>query len=412
MGRGRHARHRSEARRAGAIVSMCRGRACCAAPTPRHGTIRLVAAASLRPSRSGNRGVRARCRFSRGVVPRAGPPRAEPEVPPCYRRLHPERSGFAVRSPATGWTGGAPSNDRRVHRRTGGHHRAPDPRAARRARGRGAHGDSGGVAQGLRGAAPVPQRSRRRHPLPSRRCGARGRRPRFEPPRPDAGREHRAPRRGRLGLRAARARRGSAREDPRRRPGQQSGLLSDRLRASRAPPRRRRNGVERRASVVPCGLGVLRGRAPAHRALRGAWGRAPGIAVARPPVCARPGAQAPAGDGALRRNRPRAGVLADGRALRAGDAHHDPAARRHAGGGRHPRDGARVPGGNGIATSPASRCCRSGPRMGSTPDSSIRSPPTGRIESISSSVATTPGCCSSRVSTTSARERRGPRCRI
>ena len=70
------------------------------------------------------------------------------------------------------------------------------------------------------------------------------------------------------------------------------------------PPRRRRNRVRRRAFVVPCGFGILRRRAPAHRALRGARRRAPGIALARPTVCAQPGPQAPAGDGALLRNRP------------------------------------------------------------------------------------------------------------
>ena len=65
----------------------------------------------------------------------------------------------------------------------------------------------------------------------------------------------------------------------------------------------------------------------------------------------------------------------------------------------------------GTATSPASRCFRWGPKTRSTPDFSIRWPPTGRTESICSSTGTTPGSCSSRASTTSARERRVPRCR-
>ena len=96
-----------------------------------------------------------------------------------------------------------------------------------------------------------------------------------------AGREHGLSGRGRLGLRAARARRGPARQGPRRGAGQQSGMLSHRLRPARPPPRRRRCRAARCTPVVPRDLGILGGWTPAHRALRGTRGGTPGVALAR-----------------------------------------------------------------------------------------------------------------------------------
>ena len=97
--------------------------------------------------------------------------------------------------------------------RAGGHDRAADPRAARATRRRDAHRDPRGVAQGPGCAPPVSQRGRRRGALPARRGGARGGGPGVERPGAGARCEHRASGRGRLGVRAARARSATAREE-------------------------------------------------------------------------------------------------------------------------------------------------------------------------------------------------------
>ena len=83
--------------------------------------------------------------------------------------------------------------------------------------------------------------------------------------------------------------------------------------------------------VVSRDFGLLRRRTPAHRALRGTRGRASDVAVARAAVRVRFAPQAPAGDGAVLRHRAAAGVLADGGALRAGNARDGAAARGRAG---------------------------------------------------------------------------------
>ena len=164
---------------------------------------------------------------------------------------------------------------------------------------------------------------RRGGAVPAGRRGARGGGVGFGERNPGRGREHRAPRGGRVDLRAAGARSRTARTDRRRRARIESRLLSERLRAPRPTPGR--CGIARAGhpALGARPVRLFRWRPRAHRAVGVAGGRA-GTPPVRGSLRARSGAQAHPGNDPLRGARPRAAVPARGRSVPVRHAGPDP----------------------------------------------------------------------------------------